>query len=477
MKNGMRKLILTAIFTSLVSANAQTWTGWHPTAWGYYRNTSELVSVYATSHSFVLTNWTSATNPVITTNSFLSNIYAASNSGSYTSSFSFRLTDTNGNTVTETRTTTNFHTATNLYLSNREIMQFDIYRAVQERTAAVGGTNTARFYRDAYDNLVAAKDVISQGSTIGYTPNAIWFNPIAFSNIVPTNTGLQASEDSYIYSLNGDTNTDIANLFRIPSNYLSATYYRDIFGTNSIYKNVMTCTYTIATSSTNVVTNYLPTCCNSVGNPDYVYVIGTNRQVITVVCTNQQIKEGFTSADYGYRNMRVILTNLVAARFTEANVSQIYEGYNSSYPLFDTQPAQDSIDYAYDELINAAHGPINYNQVFTFAEGRSLDTESRALGRHGTNIFTWYHGQIGGNFDIYTYVTDAVTNGDFNDYGTGLLNTTNTAKLFTSMQSNYQFAVTSQVTLANWATTNNSKGFFIIEVTPIGWFKDYFKYK
>lgn len=457
------------------------WTGWHPSAWTNYRSNVETVGVYATAHSYVLTNY-SGTNATITTNAFLSNIYAASNSSAIVSTFDFVLTQTNGALWTNSITTTNRHAATNLILAPREIMQFDIFRAVQERTKAIGPSNiTARFYRSAYETLVASKNIINSGGSLVGSANGSWMSAVSFSNQLSSSpASLSALDTNFAFAFapaNPAANITLAA--NIPTNFFSQTYYRDIFGTNSTYSRVMTCTYFIVTSSTNTITNTVATCCGGSGT-----ISGTNGQTVSLVCTNANIEAGRTSADYGYKAMQRLLTNLVSVYYqvSETDYSLFQRGGNASYPSRDVQSAEISIGQAYTNII-ADSASYNDNGAYTAATSDSGET--LAFGQQGTNVYIIYEPDIAASIDVYATVLGplgGVTTNIFDDYGSGFTYSTN-ATLWRTFSAgplytneNY-ISATSVVTIAGWAATNTARGFRAVDVVPVGWFYSSFNYK
>jgi hypothetical protein len=100
----------------------------------------------------------------------------------------------------------------------------------------------------------------------------------------------------------------------VPTNFLSVAMYDDAAsrelhryaqGSATPYSRIVTCSWTLVASGTNIATN---TTVDTYGNP--VTLIGTNGQKFTAVITNKYLLSGTRAEQYGWDGMKAVITNL-----------------------------------------------------------------------------------------------------------------------------------------------------------------------
>lgn len=118
----------------------------------------------------------------------------------------------------------------------------------------------------------------------------------------------------------------------LPTNYFEYTPDKLEYG-GPEYGHVMTCgTYIVGGTANHVVTNYMP-----LYTGGYACVWGTNGQYVSVVVTNMQVMEGFTTRHYSMTNMITLLNKLTIVKWedystikrdTETEDHQYWEHWN-----------------------------------------------------------------------------------------------------------------------------------------------------
>lgn len=309
---------LCIFLASASCALGQSWTGWHAQAWSNYRlQTAEVITVSAVVNGpFAVPTYAPpypSTNLLSETNTFLSDITVTNlpTGAAITNIWTFTTTDSNGAPVSVAFTNIAAPIATNLHLQARDILAFDSYLAMLERwrTGGYDGPSTnavglpipgkPRYYRKNRAALVATKDFLEEVYT--YFIDDGWSAPADFATTPEVDVWPYAA---YAPTFLGSN----------PSNYFYFTPSRELHLSDG-YARVITGLFTIATSSTNTITN---TAYNSCG--DLVTVVGTNGQQIAFVCTNEVIAPGFTSGDYGWGP----ITSLFARLTRTAGYGELY---------------------------------------------------------------------------------------------------------------------------------------------------------
>lgn len=328
--NGWKKWVRWVPVVGICSLTLTATAQWNTNAWARdpaFRNTNAM---WATIHSFVVTNETSPGVFAVTNETWRSWIaFTNWTTNTINSTFTIKsLRWTNGVLTNFTYSVSDSKTLTrtNLVQTWQDQIQLDCALALDERLRALPYWDNnpmnyflpVRLYYEARLNLVYMKDALyypfSSFNFFDGIPQ--WISESYFSNRVSAGALYRANADelvwqggltySNIWFGTVTTNNNIGIAASVPSNYLVATFYRDLFYTNSVYANVMTCNVYFGGTfggTTNIV---VTDCC---GNTN-VSVSGTNRQVVAVVCTNESIAQGYTAADYNFYGLRRILTNM-----------------------------------------------------------------------------------------------------------------------------------------------------------------------
>ena len=325
--NGWKKWVRWVPVVGICSLTLTATAQWNTNAWARdpaFRNTN---AVWATIHSFVVTNETSPGVFAVQTNVWRSNItFTNWTTNAIANNWTMRsLRWTNGVPTNFAYTVSDSQTLvrTNLVQTWQDQIQLDCALALEERMLALPYWTVdpavydphMRLYFNAKDNLERMKNTLYEHfagwTLVDDTPQ--WISETYFSNRVAAGA-LHLSNAVDLVWFGGappafgsvTTNNDIGLAAAVPSNYLTATFSRDLFYTSSVYANVMTCNVYFGGTfggTTNIV---VTDCC---GNTN-VSVSGTNRQVVAVVCTNSSIQPGKTVADYNYYGLRRMLTNM-----------------------------------------------------------------------------------------------------------------------------------------------------------------------
>ena len=199
-------------------------------------------------------------------------------------------------------------TASNVTMQARDVMAFETWDAARERSLVTGPTDAgnAGFFRDYRADLVAFK-----GWLPGAMAGASWVTPDAWDESNPANWRTNHIGLAALLARVG-----------APSNYCDYTPWRYLHPLDGGPGRVVTTSYTIACSPgatvTNIVTNYC-------GDADTI--IGTNGQAVTTVCTNDPIVPGFVEADYGYKHVRAIISNLQWTAWSGGAYNSLPYGY------------------------------------------------------------------------------------------------------------------------------------------------------
>lgn len=321
-------LRLAAIFIVAALSNAFGWEGYHPEAWTSVRlATPEVVRLQAvTNGPFIFTNyypqWNTvitnmegliytnyvygwppdgecSTNKSISTNEFLSDIVANGGTletGAVVNTWFFRLYNCTGGAYEVSRTVTNFPTWTNLSMQAQDIMAFDSHMAAYERWLTSPNDRPLtkpRFYRNTRDTLVATKEWVLENYPHFVSTN--WTFPDYLIDPIPWMDLRTLTTQSHV-----------------PSNYCTFTPWRWLGPVAGGLGNVvggqwrMVGKYNtngIALIQTNITVN---SCGQTVTN------IGayTNGQIVSFICTNDQIAVGFQESDYGFRHLQAVFSNL-----------------------------------------------------------------------------------------------------------------------------------------------------------------------
>lgn len=482
---------------------------WVEDAWARSNSYRGTQTWWATDNFIVYTQRVTATMEAVLTNRFLYHIAPTNfTSADIVDTFTFKIAevDTNGIPVDRdyTVTVTNGLIQTNLTQNWRAQIKLDCTLATAERVRALGSdSNTAagvRFYTNDRDQLAYLKaKAIESGSSAVYQQ---WLAPVYLTNLL-TSTGEVLAADARWAFKTTNSGVNIGLAARVDSNFYAYTPPRDLFTTNSFYKQVMTCAFTVATSGTNAVTNTVEDCCGGSQT-----ITGTNAQRIVVVCTNANIANpGGSFADFNYYAFRRVLTNLVVHELTPSvtltngrNGSDVvagtpYDGTHEaisnafaelSTELFDGDPLFPFQTYA--GAYNLYYEPPTdaYDALAVAVSVLHIYTLPEQL--YSADVAAYVKGDLPSPFDFY------VSNITFNAYGSGLVETNLWYPYFTgtnilATNGPIDVTVTSQIaSVTDWPTmpapsTNlyaAQSGFQILRALFIGWYTNAttgFKYR
>lgn len=178
--------------------------------------------------------------------------------------------------------------------------QIEAYEASYERDEwfdVTWGPFALPFYRFERDNLINIKG---------------WLRRIIELDVFVDRGNINASGNWHgagsIQILNV---TNCLNNVGLPTNWFEYTPWRELNGCGVGKGTLITSLHTIATSSTNVVTN---TVWDAWG--DQQDIVGTNGQVVSVVATNLNILPGFTHLDYGWAGMTSVVAQITHTKHT-----------------------------------------------------------------------------------------------------------------------------------------------------------------
>jgi hypothetical protein len=188
---------------------------------------------------------------------------------------------------------------TNAFLQAKDTRGFDCERALMERWFVLGTNNTiTNYYTFAQGSLPTG---YRMGTSYKDERFALQRCKRAAKNLLPYYY-LQSSNEFPVVC----TESSVCTRAGVPTNFLSNTeMYRAPDGTWTPYTRIMTSTWTLATTSSGVVTNATV---DSWGGA--VTLIGTNGQQFSKIITNTAILTGKRAEDYGWDAMKAVITNL-----------------------------------------------------------------------------------------------------------------------------------------------------------------------
>jgi hypothetical protein len=302
-----RKQLAAFIFLASASLARADWSGWYEAAYPvtnvfrFHPTNAPLADLYAATNTVVYTNELRFGVSTTITSRFLSNVRVDDWQGPHTITndwlYTLRRYYTNGlySNVVYTARVVSTLVQTSLYVQARDVWAIDCYRAVRERALASGGA-WSDLGLDLYANNAAICAVLKDrmlAATDGYvdTTSAVWRAEAPLSLTNPVAPPLAV--------------TSILGRINAPTNWPQFTAVREMSGAGVGIGRVVTTTWVIVGSSTGIVTN---TSFNTCG--DAVTLTGTNRQIVSMACTNADIIEGRTTLDYGWKYMRDYITNL-----------------------------------------------------------------------------------------------------------------------------------------------------------------------
>lgn len=488
-KSGVRFLAVGGICSLTLTAAAQ----WNTQAWARsmgFRNTNAM---WATIHSFTVTNETSPGVFAVTNETWRSWIsYTNFTTNTINSTFTIKsLRWANGvptnfaYTVSDSKTLVQ----TNLVQTWQDQIQLDCALALDERIRSLPYWynnpseyfSPVRLYFNAQQNLVYLKDALYYPfSTFNFLDGMPqWISESYFSNRVSAGALYLSNAHemvwqggltfSTIWFGTTTTNNDIAVAASVPSNYLLTTFYRDLFYTNSIYAHVMTCSVKFADSFAGVTNITITDCC---GNTN-VAVSGTNRQVVALVCTNASIAAGYTAADYNYYGLRRILTNMTLLLHfmqDEADVVML-PAAGGDWRQYQTTGGHSTNNNAGVDARAVAFGSMaltGTNTTWTFNDQYSTASSNGSTISAGAviadSIWTF---TIWSNPFVHevTWYASATKGGytTFDDMGTGISNRADLVayrmvSVTGDVSAGLAFATTSTISLARFAQYNTSSG-------------------
>lgn len=300
------------IFLVLVSLATNAVAGFHGTAWTNLVLSSNQVvvtSVWATTHSIVVTNWNNNT-PSLSTNTYTSNHHFQKWTNAGVVDTWSVVCFTNGEPTIVAYVVTSTPTQVNAALQSREIVALDSLSAITERARALNSTSTvanliATFpsvYHRERDALVWVKQWIKANATNGWV-DASYADTngeyVSYFKSNPTNAP--------------PTFTSITNFLgtNIPPNYLDETPWTSLWPTDSGYSRVQTCSVFIVGIATQTFTN----CCG--GTSTFVST-NSNGLSTNLVCTNSILWDaagtnwyGTKSSEWGWKHITNLLAKMI----------------------------------------------------------------------------------------------------------------------------------------------------------------------
>ncbi len=202
-------------------------------------------------------------------------------------------------------------TSTNMRVQPKDVRAMDVDAALLERWLVSSPSATVSNYH-------AAIDKTSDSEPIGVND---WLYKSEAKNLWRSKQYVRLMLTNY-YSGSGTTfsnwtESTLCVAAGYPTNFLTSStnqmVWRNASGSWTPYANIMTSMWTIATASSNVVTN---TTVDSWGAE--VTLIGTNGQQFSRIITNSMIQAGSRAEDYGWAGVRACITNLHTTVITVA---------------------------------------------------------------------------------------------------------------------------------------------------------------
>lgn len=286
----------------LASPVCAEWIGFHPLAYtngstvGIIRfpsGTQVFANVWAGTNVVLYTNYPRPNVSVVVTSRFLHPVVLGdyASGGNVANPWTYMLTRWTNTVSTNTPPTTNWYPVelqykvtnlttlvqTSVNVQARDVWAIDAHRALAERGLGATAMEYESLYTANRELCEKAKQEIASG--IVYT----------YSN--PTSDAPQSLVLTSEYAAVG-----------APSNYHSWTSYRMLGGTGTGMGRYVTNWFTITGTNATMNTNYSYTACG-----DSVTLVGTNGQIVSTVCTNADIAEGFTELDYGWKYVPALL--------------------------------------------------------------------------------------------------------------------------------------------------------------------------
>ena len=313
-----RKQLAACIFLASGSLACADWTGWYTNAYPvgsvfrFDQTNAPRADLYAATNTVTYTNDLRFGVSTSITVRFLSNVQVDDWQGPHTITnawlYPLRRYYTNGlfSNVVYTARVVSTMCRTSLYVQARDVWAIDAYRAARERALASGsswGGSSVEMYSHNKELLEAAKAALVAATPLYVDPtNATWRASPALAYTGATITALSP--------------TTVLARIGAPSNWPSYTPWRELNGSGVGMGRYATTRWVIVGSSTGTVTN---TSVNACGQS--VTLTGTNGQIVTAVCTNTAIVDGFTTLDYGWKFVRAYATNLQITVSEKAVVS------------------------------------------------------------------------------------------------------------------------------------------------------------
>ena len=334
--------------STITGSGSDTILGWSSNKWVYTDADSMWAAVGVGTNT--ATNWFSLTN----TTEYLTEIELDN-----TNLLSFSNTNYSTNTylipyanytsqVTEIQQDIGVGVRTNMTLNVKEIRAWDVSRALEERRGINNDPAQAhpKYYRYERENIVNFKTYITDDMSVG-----VWIN----TNFVTNGTFIGYLEGAGAFPTH--TIEELLNSVSAPSNYFEYTPWRQLNGSGIGYGHIMTSSFTIAASGTNVVTNTVIDYCG-----DAHTISGTNDQVTNIVCTNINVAAGFTQLDYGWKYIDSIINELVWTTIDKDMVASSNKYYGLTFDGTNWIHAQGLAEAAYS----------NQATTTTFAQKRSF---------------------------------------------------------------------------------------------------------
>ena len=379
----------------------------------------------------------------------------------------YALTDTISNKITEVAIRQGTGVQTNLTMQIKDLRGWDAYHAVLERAevhdvvkVGIGAFNDFGFYRDERQNLVNAKTLLADSGSDTLVPKFVDFYKMDTNGTFDT-----YFSTSSVRSLPTLDITNVLNAVGAPSNYFEYTPYRQLGGGGIGYGTLVTQTVTLVSPNTSGVTVV------DWGGTEHT-VSGTNGQVITLVSTNTDILDGYTTIDYGWKYFKPIVTNLMyvsddVAWYVPRQLTFESNWWWSSGLQINTSSwaaAQSDAETAWNDRARQGHPAFTVIPT-AWTEGAALTNEWRAGGESlwaEAGTLTDWTNRTALDATMYLYLMGTATNTigtseggvrTYDDQGAGY-NTNNPAFVASTAVTNPSLTgiTAGQTNIANWCT-------------------------
>lgn len=207
---------------------------------------------------------------------------------------------------------------------------------------------------------------------------------------------------------------DLLSAIGAPSNYFEYTPPRDWEGSWLTYGSVITGRWvlerplvydffeeTLAPATTNnVFTNVVIDACGNVHE-----IVGTNGQVVTYICENTAIADGFTAADYGLKYIKQIISSLY---LTERPIKYFAPQHKVTIKEYTEDAIID--DWGYSDFWRRIWDRRHYANTILSEVKTNVLSQSPPIGeKYSVEIWRkdWFSDEWGGRVTLYTSETSS----------------------------------------------------------------------